>query len=144
MQAVQRDESIFNSERLMKRIERILLVGHCGFDASALARAVSRVAGDVPVSQVGTQRQLDEQADGSTLLLINRILDGRFDARGGVALIEQLASRDDAPAMMLISNFDDPQVDAQRAGALPGFGKTQMDAAQTQRMLQQLLDGPNP
>lgn len=128
----------------MRRIERILLVGHCGFDAAALARAVSRVAGDVPVSQVGTQHQLDEQTSGSTLLLINRMLDGRFDTHSGVALIEQLAGRDDAPLMMLISNFDDAQADAQRAGALPGFGKAQVDAPQTQRMLRQLLDGPNP
>jgi len=128
----------------MKRIEKVMLVGHCGFDAGSLARAVSRVAGDLPVSLINTQQQLDEQADGSTLLLINRILDGRFDARSGVALIEQFTGRDDAPAMMLISNFDDAQADAQQAGAMPGFGKAQMDSPQTQRMLQQLLDGSNP
>ncbi len=120
-----------------------MLVGHCGFDAGALTRAVERAAGDVPVSLVNTQQQLDEQTHGSTLLLINRVLDGRFDAHGGVALIEQLAGRDDAPAMMLISNFDDAQAQARQAGALPGFGKAQMDTPQTQDMLRRLVDGSN-
>jgi hypothetical protein len=72
------------------------------------------------------------------LLLINRVLDGRFDAGTGVDLIEQLAGRQPAPKLMLISNYPDAQARAVEAGALPGFGKSELGSPDTAMKLKAL------
>ena len=71
--------------------------------------------------------RLNEIADANTLLLVNRVLDGRFDVGGsGIALIESIARQDDASPTMLVSNYEDAQQQAEAAGAFPGFGKSQI------------------
>ena len=108
-------------------IQRIALVGHCGFDSGSLTRFASAVAPDAQVVRVNDQRSLDELIAPETLLLVNRVLDGRFDAGGsGVALIRDASSKDDAGPAMLVSNYEDAQQEAEAAGALPGFGKSQV------------------
>ena len=105
----------------MPTIKKVLLVGHCGFDGSSLRRAVSKALPDVKLDAVNDQRKLTQQADSSTLLLVNRVLDGRFESESGVDLIGELAAGDDPPKMMLVSNYADAQAEAEGAGALPGF-----------------------
>ena len=117
-------------------IERIALVGHCGFDSGSLLRLANRAAPDAEVVRVNDQASLDGVADAGTLLLVNRVLDGRFDAGGsGVDLIRAYAGRDRGPKIMLVSNYEDAQQQAEDAGALPGFGKSQVaDPAVAQRV----------
>lgn len=117
-------------------ITRIALVGHCGFDSGSLTRFAADAAPDAEVVRVNDQRSLDELADADTLLLINRVLDGRFDVGGsGIDLIKFIASKQDAGPTMLVSNYADAQEQAETAGALPGFGKSQIaDAATRQRI----------
>ncbi len=106
-------------------ITRIALVGHCSFDSASLTHAASRVPGVTDVLRINTEAELAQVNDGSTLLLVNRVLDGRFAVDYGVELIKRLAVSAGRmpPKMMLISNFEDAQADAVEAGALPGFGK---------------------
>lgn len=99
------------------------LVGHCGFDGASLKRLARQALPDAEVVTVHSQDQLEALAHRRSLLLINRVLDGRFVAATSFEMIRQLAGRDDAPTMMLISNHADAQADAVAAGALPGFGK---------------------
>jgi len=106
-------------------IKRIALVGHCSFDSASLTHAASQVPGVEDVLRINREAELEKVADGSTLLLINRVLDGRFEVDHGVELIKRIkaSANGAAPKMMLISNFEDAQTAAVEAGALPGFGK---------------------
>lgn len=106
--------------------KRIVLVGHCGPDSYALKSAVANA---IPGAVVGFANDLDsleKVAKEADLLLINRVLDGHFDTGNGVDLIRELSARGVRPSLMLISNYEDAQAEAQRAGAIAGFGKAQM------------------
>ena len=67
------------------------------------------------------------------MLLINRVLGWGFNG-GGVELIASLRDGDDAPEMMLISNYADAQQAAVEAGALPGFGKSELHTVGVKRL----------
>lgn len=117
-------------------ITRIALVGHCGFDSGSLSRFASDAAPNAEVIRINDQKSLDDVANPDTLLLINRVLDGRFTVGGsGIELIKTIAQQDHASPTMLISNFAESQQEAVAAGALPGFGKSQVgDATVKQRI----------
>lgn len=124
----------------------VLLVGHCGFDSGGLERAVRNAAPDARVEGVNSRKALDAKLDDASLLLINRQLDGSFgvtmgDHGDGVELIRELGANDDAPACVLISNFDDAQDAAEEAGALPGFGKKDVRAESAERSIRSALEG---
>ncbi|MEO0476651.1 MAG: hypothetical protein AAF085_11885 [Planctomycetota bacterium] len=117
-------------------ISRIALVGHCGFDSGSLARFASDAAPDAEVIRINDQQALNESSGVSTLLLVNRVLDGRFDVgRSGIELIKTIAELPDAGPMMLVSNYADAQEEAEAMGALPGFGKSEMADATTRQRI---------
>ena len=101
-----------------------VLVGHCGPDAHLLKAAVSRAVPGSIIAVANDQRSLQPHLHRGAVLLVNRALDGSFDATDGVVLIERLMKGDDLPATMLVSNFADAQEKAVAAGAKPGFGKS--------------------
>lgn len=71
-------------------IQRIALIGHCGFDSGSLARFAEDVAPNAEVLRVNDQERLNEIADANTLLLVNRVLDGCFDVGGsGIARLSR-------------------------------------------------------
>lgn len=119
-------------------INTVVLVGHCGFDQGSLNRTISTVLPGVEVKSANDSADLSPYARPDALLLVNRVLDGRFDAGTGVDLIRQLADRQPAPKMMLISNYPDAQAQAVEAGALPGFGKSEMGSPETAEKLKAL------
>ena len=117
-------------------ITRIALVGHCGFDSGSLSRFASEAAPDAQVVRINDQRALDEVAGAETLMLVNRVLDGRFDVGGsGIALIKAIAGQPDASPAMLVSNYEDAQREAVAAGALPGFGKSDVGNPATKQRI---------
>lgn len=117
-------------------ITHIALVGHCGFDSGSLTRFAQDAAPHAEVSRVNDQASLETIAKPGTLLLVNRVLDGRFTAGGsGIDLIQSLSNSEDAPAMMLISNYADAQEQAVEAGALQGFGKSALGQAATRELM---------
>jgi len=121
------------------RPPRVLLVGHCGPDTHMLRSAVRRALPEAEVVSVLTQKELETNA--ADLLLVNRVLDGSFETSSGVDLIRKVASRraGEHPAMMLISNYSDAQDEARAAGALPGFGKREVNAQATASLLREAL-----
>jgi hypothetical protein len=125
----------------MSEIDRIALVGHCGPDAAMLKHAVQRVTGEASVELVTDDTQLQRVIQPNALLLVNRVLDGDFAVQQGVALIRELAGRDDGPRFMLVSNFDDAQAEAREAGAYPGFGKHEMGQAAMRDRLHAAMNG---
>ncbi len=119
-------------------IQKVVLVGHCGFDQGSISRAVAGALPGLAIESVYNTAGLDQHAGPDALLLVNRVLDGRFVTGSGIDLIAELSSRDVSPLMMLISNFPDAQAQAVQAGALPGFGKSELGSPQTVKKLQAL------
>lgn len=104
--------------------KRVALVGHCGPDMTYLMLAVKKALGDPQIERVNTEAALQKfLAADSGLMLVNRELDGDFVDAGGIELIGRVAAADTAVKCMLISNYEDAQAAAIRAGALSGFGK---------------------
>lgn len=99
----------------------IVLAGHCGPDAHMLAAAVrSAIPGARIVMNTDESSLWQSSPD---LILVNRILDGRYEDEQGLGLIRRAVQRG-VPAM-LISNYPDAQAAAEQAGAVPGFGKSE-------------------
>lgn len=123
-------------------IKNVALVGHCGFDSGPLSRLAQQLAPHAKVVRVNDQKTLDTISGQDALLLVNRVLDGRFDVGGsGIELITTYAQLNNAPAMMLVSNYADAQQQAQDAGALPGLGKSQIgDPATLQRLTEAIAE----
>ena len=104
----------------------ILLVGHCGPDAYMLRSFARTAVPGATVTMVNDAQTLDSHLGGTCLLLVNRVLDGDFESTDGIGLIRAQARRDPPPAMMLVSNYPEAQEEAVKAGARPGFGKSQL------------------
>jgi len=113
-----------------------VLVGHCGPDAHLLKAAVSRAVPGSTIVMANEQAKLKTHLHRGVVLLVNRALDGAFDADDGVELIAEVLAGGDPPVTMLISNFDDAQERAVAAGARPGFGKSAVYAEKTKELLQ--------
>jgi two-component system, chemotaxis family, chemotaxis protein CheY len=114
------------------------LVGHCGPDSYMLRSAVKYAVADSDVQMLNDDGALDRALEaGAALLLINRVLDGAFDHGQGVELVKKLKESHPGVRTMLVSNFADAQAAAVAAGALEGFGKSEIGSA---KMKQRLAD----
>lgn len=111
-----------------------VLVGHCSADSGSLSRVIHQACPGVRVVSAHSRAELASLA-GPRVLLVNRALEGDFAADTGVELIQQLAGERGAPAMLLISNYEDAQAAAVAAGALCGFGKSQLNQPTTKQTL---------
>jgi len=118
-------------------VSHVVLVGHCGFDSPGLSRWAEQVLPGVEVVRVNKQAGLSSHLHGRSLLLINRVPDGRFDHGTSLDMIEAYSSQDDPPRMMLVSNYEDAQAEAVAAGAHPGVGKNDLNSPDAN---QRLLD----
>jgi len=123
----------------MAAIKQIALVGHCAADSHMLKAWVNRATEGVSVIGVDDTDALESCTPAETLVLINRVLDGSFETDGGVELIQILGKRQNRPAMMLISNYADAQRAAVDAGAIRGFGKSDLQDPDTIDRLQRIL-----
>ncbi len=112
---------------------RIGLVGHCGPDSFMLRSCVERAIDGADIHMLKSDKAVEESAADMDLLLVNRVLDGQFRNASGIDLIRHLRERlgHGAPAMMLVSNYGEAQEEARRAGAFPGFGKSELYDEQT-------------
>jgi hypothetical protein len=111
----------------------VVLVGHCGFDAGSLEKAVRSAIPEARVERANDAAGLHALADSAHLLLVNRVLERGFATEHGVDLIRGLDR--DGPRAMLISNYADAQQEAKEAGALPGFGKSDLRSDETAELL---------
>ena len=120
--------------------KKVALVGHCGPDSSYLRIAVSRAAKDVHVVMADDTRELTELlSDGVDLLLLNRQLDFGFDEHEGVAVIRKLRPHYPNLKMMLVSNYPEAQAAAVAEGALPGFGKRELNSPKFAELIRKAL-----
>lgn len=120
---------------------KVLDVGQCDLDNYLITQMLQRQFG-AEVTRVRTHRdaQAALEATAYDLVLINRINDA--DGSPGLEFLRSLKA-DPATAavpVMLVSNYADAQADAVAAGAQPGFGKSQLDAAETRLRLAACLE----
>ena len=120
-QSDMQSESVSTADR--SPVRTVVLVGHCFPDRFMLKSAVNRAAPGAPIKAVNDDASLAKVLDPSHVLLVNRVLEGRFETGSGIDLIRRIAAEAYGPVAMLISNFDDAQRDAEAAGAHPGVGK---------------------
>ena len=120
---------------------RILSVGQCGFDHAQLSRAFSQ-AFDAEVLRADTHGQALDALRGAgpfALVLVNRV--GDSDGARGLDLIRGLKSDPDLAEVpvMLVSNYEDAQAQAEEAGALRGFGKSDLGSVREIEALRGVL-----
>ncbi len=127
------------SDSQTEEAPRFLTVGHCGPDGWMLRTAIQRSWPDATVESIGDEADLEAllaNSTGPAVLLVNRKLDGRFEASDGIDLIRNRQQPGSDRVWMLISNFDDAQSEAVAAGAHPGFGKTALNRPETTAVLE--------
>ena len=108
----------------MSRINKVVLVGHCGADSWSLQNMVQSTLGkEVAITSADDAAAMEAVATSEHLWLVNRSLGWGYDYAAGVELIRAFAGRADGPVLMLISNYADAQKQAVEAGAVRGFGK---------------------
>lgn len=120
--------------------KRVLDVGQCNPDHSAIRSLLER---SFQASVTRTHELLDtlgalrEQA--YDLILINRKLD--LDYSDGLEILREIKTHPELShiPIMLVSNFSEFQVAAVEAGAVPGFGKAELNQPQTVEKLKTYL-----
>jgi len=123
----------------MADTKRILLVGHCLPDRYFLARVMKKAAPEAEVEHANTDDALHKHLEQADAVFVNRVLDGHFATHSGIELIRDLLSSGRARAAVLISNYEDAQREAEEAGALPGFGKTELGRDSTRERIRAAL-----
>ena len=116
--------------------KRVLDVGNCSADHAAIRSILQRDFSAQVVRAHGLEDALAAlQADSFDLVLVNRQLDR--DESDGRAIIQAIKSEpgfESLPVMMIANHADDQQR-AVDAGAVWGFGKSQLrDPATAQRL----------
>ncbi len=120
--------------------KKIALVGHCGPDSSYLRMTVSKADRTAQVLMADDEQELQRVlADGVDLLLLNRQLDYGFDECDGVSLLKRLRKIYPELKAMLVSNYPDAQAAAVAEGALPGFGKRELNTPKVAELIREAL-----
>jgi hypothetical protein len=120
--------------------KKVVLVGHCGPDSCFLRIAVSLAGKDVQVLAADDSDELKRALDAwADLLLLNRTLDFGFDEHEGVQVIRNLRTHYPNLKMMLVSNYPEAQAAAVAEGALPGFGKRELNTPRVPELIREAL-----
>lgn len=107
-----------------------------------LRRAIASIDEQITVDAEHDQQAAEASAEAGSLLLINRVLDGRFEASNGIDLIKHLKAKNADSKLILISNYADAQQSAEDAGALKGFGKSDVGSEAFKSRMAAGLGGP--
>ncbi len=119
---------------------RVLSIGQCNMDHGILTQHFSRRFGARLDRANGLADARQALGRGRyALVLVNRQLDA--DGSEGIDVIRAIKADESVSSIpvMLVSNFADAQEAALAAGAEPGFGKAQLDAAETLARLAAVL-----
>ena len=119
----------------------VLDVGNCGPDHSSIRRMLTTNFGAEVIQTHGLDDTLAALEKNSIdLVLINRKLDK--DYSDGTVILKQIKAKpeySDLP-IMLITNYAEHQATAVALGALPGFGKLEINSPETRAKLASVLE----
>jgi DNA-binding NtrC family response regulator len=109
---------------------RILDVGQCGFDGPAISQLLHEKLHATVQSAATADQAKRELASGKfDLVLVNR--EFAADRGSGVELIQDLVDNGTTVPLMLVSDHEDAQRAAVAAGAVRGFGKSELQEPAT-------------
>jgi DNA-binding NarL/FixJ family response regulator len=115
----------------------VVLVGHCGIDGPRLQSELSRLP-DVQVTRVNSPDDLEKACrEPSSLLLVNREPVG-FD-EDGLSIVRHVRESHPEVKVLLVSDYPDAQEEAEKAGALKGFGKSLLGTPKLGEAVQRAL-----
>jgi CheY-like chemotaxis protein len=121
--------------------KKVLLVGHCGPDSSFLRQTVRKALPGAEILSADDGRELTKSLEtgGIDLVLFNRELGYGYEPDTGVEAIRTLRATFPDVKMMLVTNYDDVQRQAEAAGAVPGFGKKELGTPRVLELLRSTL-----
>lgn len=101
---------------------KVLSIGQCGVDGPAITRIFdARIGAKVDSAATMEEARCLLESTDYALVLVNRILAG--DGGSGLDVVTTLADETETP-VMLVSDHDGAQQQAEQSGALRGFGKS--------------------
>jgi CheY-like chemotaxis protein len=122
--------------------KRVLSVGQCWADHGSISRTLKQEFGaEVVNAETGDAALEQIRQGGFALVLVNRVFDA--DGAAGLDLI-RLVKSDPAlrsQPVMLVSNYEDAQEEAEKLGALSGFGKASLGRPHMLERVRPLLKG---
>ncbi len=117
--------------------KRVLSIGNCGYDHGNLSSALGKHFDVELISAESVKEATAAVArDQFDLIVVNRLFDSTGES--GIELIRKFKETVQSP-MMLISNYPEYQQQAMDAGAVPGFGKTQVGKAELVKVVEEYL-----
>jgi len=120
--------------------KRVLDVGQCGMDHSAIRRLVEGQFAAQVVQAHGLADAIGRlKEEPFDLVLVNRKLDA--DHSDGLEVLRAIKADTTLARtpVMLVSNYPDAQEAAVAAGAEPGFGKSELSQQSTREKLRPFL-----
>lgn len=118
----------------------VLSVGQCRPDSAAIGHYLRSNFGAEVVTADTAAAALQLLAERSfQLVLLNRILDA--DGSEGMQILQEIRRQErwqELP-VMLVSNYAEWQQKAVAAGALPGFGKAELNRPETRQRVAEAL-----
>lgn len=107
--------------------KQIVLVGHCNIDGPRLQSEITTKIREASVTRVNSDEDLKRACNvPDALLLVNREPVG-FDC-DGLDIIRNVCRGPMHARVMLVSDYPEAQEEAQELGALPGFGKSEIES----------------
>ncbi len=118
----------------MTSAKTVLDVGQCGYDGPRMTKMLRAQVG-VHVDSADTLAEAGEKitAKRYDLVLVNREL--AFEGTEGLDLIRAMRESGNGTPVMLVSDKPDAQTEAERLGAVHGFGKSSLDDPATVELI---------
>jgi len=126
--------------------QTVISVGQCGYDNSRIRSLIRSIDSTVEIKETDSHQETMEVLASlgestAALVLVNRVFD--TDGASGMDLIGQLKSKDSEFAnipVMLVSNYEKSQAEAIANGAIPGFGKSELQSVETRKKIESVLN----
>jgi len=122
--------------------KKVLDVGNCGFDHSSLKRLIeSKFQASLLQAHGATDAMRMLQKEAFDLVIVNRLMDR--DGSPGLEIVQKIKADEKLQAVpvMMLSNHESAQQAAEKAGAEPGFGKSDLNSKSTLKLLSPYLEG---
>jgi response regulator RpfG family c-di-GMP phosphodiesterase len=119
--------------------QTVISVGQCGYDNSRIRSLIRSIDSTVEIKETDSHQETMEilaSLGEAALVLVNRVFD--MDGASGMEFISQLKSKESefaAIPVMLVSNYEKSQAEAIANGAIPGFGKSELQSVETRQKM---------
>ena len=124
--------------------QTVISVGQCGYDNSRIRTLIRSIDSTVEIKETDSHQETMEvlaSLGEAALVLVNRVFD--MDGASGMEFISQLKSKESefaAIPVMLVSNYEKSQAEAIANGAIPGFGKSELQSVETRQKIESVLN----